>query len=240
MKRFEDLLKGLCPAPVVFPMVVANHAARLEGFAISEAVTQADVLARVLYSAYRFYGSDMVLVFADTVVEAEAMGAQVLIPEDDDPFVLSPARVAKIEPADPEKDGRMPVVLEATRRLVKLLADEAPVLTSLKGPFSLAAFLRGVENFLADLLDNPRRARYYLDVATENQIRFAGAIIKAGGIPFIGDPVASGSMIGPTMFREFAQPHLARLVRVIHEQGVKVGLHICGDTRQSLPDMART
>ncbi len=240
-RRFDELLKGSAPEqPVVFPMVVANHAARLEGYAISEAVTQADVLARVLYSAYRFYGYDMVLVFTDTVVEAEAMGAQVLIPEDEDPFVLSPPRVARIEPADPAKDARMPVVLAATRRLTKLLAGEAPVLTSLKGPFSLAAFIRGMESFLADLVDNPRRARHYLEVATENQVRYAAAIIKAGGIPFIGDPVASGSMISPSMFQESAQPYLARLVQAIHEQGARAGLHICGDTRQSLADMART
>jgi len=225
---------------MVFPMVVANHAARLEGYPIGEAVTQPDVLARVLYSAYRFYGYDMVMVFTDTAVEAEAMGAQVIIPEDEDPFVLSPARVARLEPADPDRDGRMPVILEATRRLVKLLMGEAPVFTSLKGPFSLAAFVRGVENFLADLLDSPKRARDYLEVATANQVRYAEAIIKTGGVPFIGDPVASGSMVSPAMFREFAQPHLTTLVRSIHEQGAKVGLHVCGDMLQSLEDMART
>lgn len=240
-RRFAQLLTGSAPeAPVVFPMVVANHAARLEGYAIGEAVTSADTLARVLYSAYRFYGYDLIMVFADTVVEAEAMGAQVIIPEDDDPFVLAPPRVSRLEPADPEADGRMPVILEATRNLRKLLDDEVPILTSLKGPFSLASFLRGVEGFLADLLDNPGRARDFLAVATENQVRYAAAIVKAGGTPFIGDPVASGSMISSSMFREFAQPYLAQLIRSIHEAGVKAGLHICGETRQMLGDMAAT
>jgi uroporphyrinogen decarboxylase len=221
-------------------MVVANHAARLEGYSISEAVTKADVLARVLYSAYRFYQYDLVMVFSDTVVEAEAMGAQVLIPEDDDPFLLTPPRVSRLEPANPQNDGRMPVVLKATRLLTDLLEDEAPVLVSLKGPFSLASFLRGVEDFLEDLLSRPARARQFLDVAMNNQVRYAKAIVNAGGVPFIGDPVASCSMIGPAMFREFAQPYLAQLVRVIHESGAKAGLHICGDTRDVLQDMAAT
>jgi len=221
-------------------MVVANHAARLEGYSISEAVTRPDVLARVLYSAYRFYGYDLVMVFSDTMVEAEAMGAQVLIPEDDDPFLLEPPRVARLEPANPAKDGRMPVVLEATRQLKALLEDETPILTSLKGPFSLASFLRGTDGFLEDLLTDPGRAHEFLRLATRNQVAYATAIIKSGGIPFIGDPVASGSLISPAMFREFARPYLAELVRSIHEQGARAGLHICGETRRRLRDIVAT
>jgi uroporphyrinogen decarboxylase len=240
-RRFAQLLRGEAPAErVVFPMVVANHAAHLDGYSISEAVTDPDVLARVLYSAYRFYQYDLLLVFTDTTVEAEAMGAQVVIPDDDDPFVLEPPRVSRLEPADPERDGRMPVVLGATRQLAKLLDGEAPVLVSLKGPFSLASFLRGVEGFLGDLLDNPRRARDYLKVATASQLRYAEAIVRAGGVPFIGDPVASGSMVSPTQFREFAAPALGALVRSIHELGARCGLHICGETRGVLAAMSET
>ena len=240
-RRFNALLRGEVPdRPVVFPMVVANHAARLEGFSISEAVTQPDVLARVLYSAYRFYGYDLIMVFSDTMVEAEAMGAQVLIPEDDDPFLLEPPRVSRLEQANPEADGRMPVILDATRRLKDLLEDEVPILTSLKGPFSLASFLRGIDGFLEDLLSDPRRAREFLRLATDNQVAYAAAIVRAGGIPFIGDPVASGSLVSPEMFREFALPYLAQLVRSIHESGAKAGLHICGETRRLLNDMVAT
>jgi uroporphyrinogen decarboxylase len=219
-RRFAALMRGEKPdRPVVFPMVMANHAARLEGYSISEAVTQPDTLARVLYSAYRFYGYDLVMVFTDTTVEAEAMGAQVLIPEDDDPFLLEQPRVSRLEPADPKKDGRMPVVLDATRRLKKLLDDEVPILTSLKGPFSLASFLRGIDKFLEDLLTDPGRAHEFLKLATRNQLAYTEAIIKAGGVPFIGDPVASGSLVSPEMFRDFARPYLAQLIRAVHESG---------------------
>jgi uroporphyrinogen decarboxylase len=164
----------------------------------------------------------------------------VIIPDDDDPFLPEPPRVSKLEPARPESDGRMPVVLEATRRLAKLLEGEAPVLTSLKGPFSLASFLRGIEGFLADLIDDPERARDFLKLALENQVRYAEAIISAGGVPFIGDPVASGSMVGSSIFRDFARPFLARLVDVIHENGSRCGLHICGETKHILKEMVAT
>jgi len=134
----------------------------------------------------------------------------------------------------------MPVVLDATRRLRKLLDEEAPILTSLKGPFSLASFLHGMDKFLEDLLTDPGRAHEFLRSATDNQIAYAAAIVKAGGIPFIGDPVASGSLISPEMFREFAKPYLEQLIRVVHEAGAKAGLHICGETKRLLADMAAT
>jgi uroporphyrinogen decarboxylase len=131
-------------------------------------------------------------------------------------------------------------VLEATRRLKALLEDEAPILTSLKGPFSLASFLRGIDKFLEDLLTDPGRAHEFLRLATENQLAYTESIIKAGGIPFIGDPVASGSLISPEVFREFARPYLERLICSVHESGAKAGLHICGETKRLLADMAAT
>jgi uroporphyrinogen decarboxylase len=241
VERLTELVRGGAPEqPLVFPMVVADHAARLEGFAVSEAVTQGDTLARVLYAAYRRYGYDLVLVFADTTVEAEAMGAQVIIPEDDNPFIIEAARVSRLEPARPDRDGRMPVVLDAARRLAKLLEGEAPVLVGIKGPFSLASFLRGMGEFLEDLLRDPGRARDYLSVALANQRRYADAIVAAGAVPFIGDPVASGSMISASMFREFALPYLRQLVDGIRDAGAAPFLHVCGDTRHTVGDMARS
>lgn len=237
-ERVASLVSGKPPAePVVFPMVVADHASRIAGYPIVESVTQADTLARVLYTAWREYSYDMVMVFTDTVLEAEAMGAQVVISEDESPFLLEPPRVEKLEPADPDKDGRMPVILAATRQLKKLLGKEVPVITSIKGPFSVAAFLCGIERFLESTLERPEEAQEYLRVATDNQIRYAEAVFGAGGIPFIGDPVASGSLVGPTLFRKLALPALAELVSSIHGLGTWTGVHVCGNTAGMVADI---
>jgi uroporphyrinogen decarboxylase len=237
-ERVASLVSGKPPVePVVFPMVVADHASRIAGYSIAESVTQADTLARVLYTAWREYRYDMVMVFTDTVLEAEAMGAQVVISEDENPFLLESPRVEKLEPADPEKDGRMPVILEATRQLKKLLEEEVPVVTSIKGPFSVAAFLCGIERFLESTLERPEESQEFLRVAIDNQVRYAEAILRAGGIPFIGDPVASGSLIGPTLFRKFALPALAELVDRIQGLGTWTGVHVCGNTTGMVADI---
>lgn len=220
-------------------MVVCDHAARLLGCKVREAATDARTLADALYAAYRTYRYDFVMVFIDTVVEAEAMGARVELPEDDNAFYVAPPAKTPA-PADPEQDGRMPVVLEAARRIIEMVGRKVPVLVSLKGPFSLASFLAGFEQFLEHTITDPDSAHPFLALALENQRGYAEAIIRAGGIPFIGDPVASGNLVSPEVFRGFALPYLKELVRFIHRAGRWTGLHICGDTGAVLEDMAAT
>ncbi len=239
--RVAALLAGNPPEDrVVFPMVVADHAARLARVKVGEAATDAETLARVLHAAWQRYRYDMVMVFADTVVEAEAMGAVVEFQENDNAFLVEPPDDAGLQSADPECDGRLPMMLAATRMLKELLGDRVPLVTSIKGTFTLASFLAGMERFLGAVLDEPGTVRRYLDLAHANQTRYIAAIVRAGGIPFIGDPVASGSLISPQVFRDLALPYLARLVDEIHAHGCWAGLHICGDAMDIITDMAAT
>ena len=239
--RLRAPLAGSTPArPVVFPMVVADHAARLAGVPVRKAATDATTLARVLFHAWEYYGYDLVMVFADTVVEAEAMGALVEFPEDDNAFLVEPPAEGGLAPADPERDGRLPMMLAATRMLKERLGNRVQLVTSIKGTFTLASFLAGMERFLNAVLSDPDTARRYLDLAHANQVRYVAAVVRAGGIPFIGDPVASGSLVSPQVFHDFARPYLTRLVAEIHACGCWAGLHICGDTQGIVTDMAAT
>ena len=234
----EDRI-GLCPAPAVFPLVVCDHAARRAGVNVRDAAGDAELLAHTSYTAYKAYSYDLMMVFIDTVVEAEAMGCRIERPEDDNAFYVGPPR-GRIKPADPEKGGRMPVVLRAIGRLRDRCADSVPILGSLKGPFSLASFLAGFEEFLEWTIVDKPRAHETLKLALANQLDYASAIVRAGGVPFIGDPVASGSLVSPEVFHEFCLPYLTQLVRHIHRHGVWTGLHVCGNTARIIADLAAT
>jgi len=223
----------------VFPLVVCDHAARLAGVKIRDAASDPELLAHTAYMAYRAYSYDMIMVFIDTVVEAEAMGARIERPEDDDAFYVAPPK-GRPKPVDPEKAGRMPVVLGAVARLRDLAGEAVPILGSLKGPFSLASFLAGFEEFLEWTIVDKPRAHETLKLALANQVEYASAIVRAGGVPFIGDPVASGSLISPGVFREFAFPYLEQLVRHVHRFGVWTGLHVCGNTGSVARELAAT
>ncbi len=225
--------------PLAFPLVVCDHAARRAGANVRDAAGDPDLLAHTAYLSYKAYSYDLTMVFADTVVEAEAMGCQIERPDDDNAFYVGPPK-GRARPADPEKEGRMPVVLSAIERLRDLCADAVPVLGSLKGPFSLASFLAGFEEFLEWTIVDKPRAHGMLELALANQLEYASAIIRAGAVPFIGDPVASGSLVSPEVFREFCLPYLAQLIRHIHRHGVWTGLHVCGNTSAVTRDLAAT
>ncbi len=229
-ERLQSLLVGdRVEPPVVFPIVVANHAARISNVPLISALTDGEILSEVLYYAYQFYNYDLIMVFADVFVEAEAMGCRLEFFNDEPPVMVEPI-VDGARVAESGRQGRMAVIVDATSRLVTMAGKEVAVLTSLKGPFSLASFLSGPEDFFASLLVAPERAEFFLRLALENQKVFAREIIRAGGVPFIGDPMASGSVISADIFARFALPYLKELVQAIHNSGSWTGIHICGDT----------
>lgn len=241
-ERLTTVLRSELPEvrpPVVFPIVVANHAARIAGERLSSALTNGRVLTEILYHAYRLYNYDLIMVFGDVLIEAEAMGCVIEMGDDEPPALVRPAgEAARV--ANPERDGRMREILDATARLVRMAGKEVFVLTSLKGPFSLASFLFGPERFLESVLTAPAQAEFFLRIATENQKVFARTIVKRGGVPFIGDPMASGSIVSPAVFHRFALPYLKELVTEVHRRGSWTGLHICGETEKILRMMVAT
>jgi uroporphyrinogen decarboxylase len=65
-------------------------------------------------------------------------------------------------------------------------------------------------------------------------------IIAMGAIPIILEPVASGSIFSPKMFKEFAFPYNKELVDFAHSKGSAVALHICGKTHKIVDAMTDT
>jgi uroporphyrinogen decarboxylase len=243
MTRKEALLELFkdTPKPLVFPLVVADHAAKLARRKLSKVLTDGGLLAKVLLKAYKTYDYDAILVFADTTVEAEALGCAIVMPENDNPHLVTSPGPDKLPAlAELNLKSRLPVVLDATRAIVKEVGRDVPVFTSLKGPFSLASFLVGTEDFLTRLRSDPVSCRRVLRYALVHQQRYADAIVAAGGIPFIGEPLASGDIISRRDFQNFALPFLQQLITYIGDAARPVGLHICGDTSDRLVVMRDT
>lgn len=218
----------------VAPAVGADHAARRAGVDLRTAMTDPEILAGVLLSAHAAYDPDLVVVFSDVTVEAEALGATVEWTDGLPPRIRDTIDLGAAAVLDPDRAGRMPVVLSAARNVVRELGDRMPVLVSLKGPFSLAALAFG----LPELLLAPRsQARNILALLAEGQAAYVRAIVRTGGIPLIGDPFASGSVLGPCHFRELALPGLARLTAEAHALGSLAAVHVCGDAETILDDL---
>jgi len=245
IERFAALAAGgrLDRLPCV--PIVGNTAARVIGVRTAEIRSSGELLARAHTAAYRRFGYDVVRVFTDLYVQAEAMGAKVRVPEDETAYLHEPAvvdahDVDHLKPADPGKDGCLPAHCEAVARVVDDLGDEVAVTAAVAGPFTNASFLVGAETLARLALREPAVVRHLCEISLETALRWADAILDAGASPSITDPMLSSTVVSPRQFREFGLPYLERLVTHIRGRRKSVTLHICGKTRPVWTLMADT
>ena len=144
---------------------------------------------------------------------------------------------------DPQRDGRIPVLLEAIRIMARAVGGQVAIRgNSDQCAFSLAGLLRGMEDFLVDLLSEPDHpglqrlleVSYQSHLATHRAVRRAGADFTS-----LGDSPAGPDVVSPAVFRRFARPYQERLVRELAADGTFTVIHICGNTSAILDQLAQ-
>lgn len=222
---------------------VANGAARVFGCKISEFNTKPRTLADAQIASYRRFGYDSVRIFTDLFAWAEAMGATVTHPEDltvdlDAPAVNSVQAIHRLRPANPHRDGRLPVYLRAMDYLMDGIGGEVPCSAGVVGPFTNAFFLYGVDGFFRLLKKNPDAVHQLCRLSLETCVAYADAAIDKGLSPTISEPLSSCTVVSPALFREFALPYIKQLVEFIKSRGKSPVIHICGETKFIWQDIA--
>ncbi|MDA8233366.1 MAG: methylcobamide--CoM methyltransferase [Clostridia bacterium] len=225
--------------PVICPGGMMNSAIvevmKNTGITLPEAHQDADLMARLARVIQQYTGfENFGLPFCMTV-EAEVFGSTI-----DMGTLECEPKIAKerfpdsgsVVYEDVEtllQQGRIATVAEAASKLASDFPD-IPVLASLTGPVSLAASIVDPIPFLKDLRRNPEAAHRVMDYATRFLIGFVRLLSQHGvsAITF-GDPTATGEILGPKMFKEYAVPYLHRVVAGAHEAGLPAIVHICGD-----------
>ncbi len=223
---------------------LGEYAATLIGVPVAGYLHSAELMANAHLAAFRLLRQDGVNVGPDLFGLAEAMGAELRFSDRDRPQVQRPAaselqRAAALPAPDPGRDGRLPLYLEALERLRDGLRGQVPVGSGISGPFTTACFLRGTEALMMDLEADPHGVHALLDTATQGILAYMEACLERGFSCSMGDPLAACSLIGPDGFRSFVKPHLARIAAWVRERtGRGPSLHICGDVRTVLEDVA--
>jgi len=88
---------------------------------------------------------------------------------------------------------------------------------------------------------DPGYLQLVLDKALRWNVEFAREAVVAGAdVIVLVDATASGDILGPEQFEEFAYPFEKRLARVVREAGAGSIMHICGNTTLTLPLMKAT
>lgn len=225
--------------------LVLNHCSRVAGVPVSRFNSDAEVMGKAQVAAWKRYGYDIPLMFTTTASVAEAMGTRLFFPEDDAPWVEQPvaedpANLAKVKVADPWKDGRLPVYLNAAKHVVAEIGEQVFVGCIFAAPFTTASHLRGTEAFIRETYKNPGLVNELLDLSKASALALIDALADIGVVPVIVDPVASSSLIGPRQFEKFAMPRINDIVARAHARGMPICLHICGISRPIIELMADT
>ncbi|MBU3177704.1 methylcobamide--CoM methyltransferase [Clostridium estertheticum] len=127
-----------------------------------------------------------------------------------------------------EKNQRVNSIIDATYTLSKKYPD-VPVIGSLTGPISTAASLVDPISFLKELRKNPSIAHGVIDYVSNHIIELAKLMIENGAnVISIADPTATGEILGPKMFDEYAVRYLNKIINAVHAMNTPVIVHICG------------
>lgn len=245
-QRVRDALAGKPVPRVPTGPLAVHYCAKLAGISIRQYSTDARLLAESILRYHDRFRPDAVWVSADTWVSAEAMGARVGTTADDQPIggvgvplVQSARDIIRIPPPNPAAQARYPLMLEALARVVGALSRDVFVVACFdQYPFSLAAALMGINEIMLKLADDPAMVEALMERCLDYGVAYARALSDAGADMLSGGDSPAG-LIGPRAYRELALPFERRLIAAVKQHSAKpVSLHICGDARPVLVDMA--
>jgi len=102
--------------------------------------------------------------------------------------------------------------------------------------------LRGMEQMMMDLIDNPELAHRILDIPHNYHLAAAKKLVDMGvDMIWLGDDVGTqnGMMMSPDMWRSVLKPRMAEFIRVLKaiNPELKVAYHSCGDIAAIIGDL---
>ena len=136
---------------------VGCHAAKLLGVNADEYFYSEKHIVDGAVKAYEMYQPDGLPVLFDLQLEAEALGCRLRYAKDNIPSVathpLESGKVLRDLKLPTRKSGRLGVVMDAAKELVRLLGDKIALYGVVTGPFTLALHLMGTDyKTIAELL----------------------------------------------------------------------------------------
>ncbi len=224
-------------------------AAVVAGVALRDFYLDAEAMVRAQLRLHEIVGQDIICIGSDNFYIAEGFGCETTRSDDELPSLVAPPlnsieEVYSLEAPDPKTQGRMPLMLEAIGMLRRAVGDEVAIRSPGTGPFALASYLVGTQEWLLEVAlaeagsdeGNEGAVHHALGLATEALIEFGKACFDAGAdLIHCGDSLASCNVISPRTYERYAWPYQKRVFSAWREHGITTGLlHICGDSTKVL------
>ncbi|MCX6998565.1 MAG: uroporphyrinogen decarboxylase family protein [Kiritimatiellaeota bacterium] len=188
------------------------------------------------------FGLDLVGVMSDPYAETQGYGAEIVfldkgVPQCPHPPLEDTTDLSRVPRPNPLLAARMWNTVCAVRAYQEQTANAYSILGWVEGPAAEAADLRGVNQFLLDLLDDPAWCGELMDRCVDVAGDYARAQVQAGADTLgIGDAICS--QISGDLYEQLVLPREQRLVAAIKATGAFVRLHICGNITHLLDGIA--
>lgn len=243
-ERVSEYLKGNEVDRLPCILMLGETAANLAGIKLKDYYWNVDSMVETERYAIKELGAEGANGKLTLRGIAEAIGSHLDYPENGISSISKPilddySKLSGLKLIDPNKDGRLPMVMKVLEKLHREFGDYLSVGTDIAAPVSLAASIRGTSNLMRDFIKNKSELHSLLEYLTECNLIFVKAVYDNFGITCgIDDPVVSGNLIGYKQFKEFGQVYLEKTINGIYKiTGNKPALHICGKTKHLWNDI---
>lgn len=219
---------------------VGVHGASLIGVNATEYLRSSDHIVNGISKAVEMYSPDGIPVMFDLQLEAELLGCKLNWSEQNPPAVIThPLLEGKTveELIIPQiNDGRLPVAMDATRRLREKFPDIA-LYGLITGPFTLALHLLGTDIF-TKLFEDAEYIDTLFAFCKNVAKRMVDYYVKSGcDVVAVVDPMTS--QIDPATFEMFVTPMMTEIFTYIREKGALSSFFVCGHAQQNIEVMCK-
>ncbi len=225
--------------------ILGHFNSKLASISVKDFLTDSEKFANAQILAYETFHPDIIVMMADLLIEAEALGNKLKFPENSlcisQTYTLrDKGSLGSLKIPNPEKDGRMPYYIDACKRVKEKVKDSS-VGSVVCGPWSIAISLREAEVLIRDCSKDPNFVHSLMEFTFEVASKYASAVhLNSGvGVSFSEAP-ASCSLISPKIYRQFIFPYHKRLMEEMHSKKIGVTLHICGYIDPIMEDLIHT
>jgi len=220
--------------------IMGAYLAQLTGTTVKQNLTDGRAMFETIEQFVTAFKPDFAMcTLIDLAAEAEACGAELKMPENALPSVAvhpvqTQADLAGLSVPDPNKDGRLSVFIDATRRFARRFT--LPQTATSAGPFTLAGELMGVDIITRKVLKEPALVHEVMEYSLQVVQRYNAELIKAGA-DNIGIAEPTCSLLSPKAFEQVVLPYLQRYTKSL---AVPASLHICGRANHLVELMCKT
>lgn len=212
------------------------HVAKLIDMDAESFLKDPDAIAKgVIASAERYYADGVCAVF-DLQVEAEILGCRLKWSKNNPPavvgHVLEEGKSLSDLPEFTKDKGRIPICLEATKKIIDAIGRDKAVFALICGPFTLALHLAG-SSFLTGMIEKPAEAKELLNYCADIAVKISNWYLELGVDAIaVVDPMTS--QISPRHFKRYVAPCMEPVVKNVHDKNGIVTLFCCGNATKNI------